>query len=208
MYPSQDLSIALIAGGRSSRFGSNKLLHPFRGRPVIQWVFEAAREVSDSIFLVSRVASAEVSALLPSVEVISDLEGFEGPLAGVAAALRHARRPRVLVVAADLPLLRGALLRALVEAAPDAAAAAPVIAGILQPLCAVYASSLAGLAEKLLAQGQGAVHTFFEAAGGLRLSPEQLGVSAEVSLALRGVNTRAELEAQEKARTPEEIPSA
>lgn len=208
MYPSSDLSIALIAGGRSSRFGSNKLLHPFREKPVIQWVFEAAREVSDSIFLVSRLESAEVRALLPSVVMIPDLAGYEGPLAGVAAALAHAKRPRVLIVAADLPLLRGALLRALVEAAPEASAAAPVIEGILQPLCAVYASSLAGMAAKLLAQGERAVHTFFDAAGGVRLRPEQLGTPAEVALALRGVNTRQELESQEKAATQEEIPDA
>jgi molybdopterin-guanine dinucleotide biosynthesis protein A len=206
LYPCPNTSIALIAGGRSSRFGSNKLLHPFRGKPVIQWVIEAAREVSDSLFLVSRLETTDLSVRFPFLGVIPDIEGYEGPLAGVAAALSYATRPRVLVLAADLPLLRGAMLRALLEAAPTAPAAAPMIEGILQPLCAVYDQALAGLAVRRLAQGQRAVHAFFEAAQGIRLAPEQLGPLGVVSLALRGVNTRQELAAQEKVTPQEEIP--
>jgi molybdopterin-guanine dinucleotide biosynthesis protein A len=193
----QDTTIALIAGGRSSRFGSNKLIHPFRGKPVIQWVVEAAQEISNAIFLVSRREQKEIRALFPSLTIVPDLEGYEGPLAGVAAALAHATRPRVLVLAADLPLIRGHMLSRLVEAAGQELAAAPVIDGILQPLCAVYSSGLAGLAAELLAQGKGAVHTFFEAAHGKRLDAEILGTPAEVLVALQGVNTRQELKDRE-----------
>jgi molybdopterin-guanine dinucleotide biosynthesis protein A len=193
----QDTTIALIAGGRSSRFGSNKLIHPFRGKPVIQWVFEAAQEISNAIFLVSRREQKEVRELFPSLAIVPDLEGYEGPLAGVAAALAYATRPKVLVLAADLPLIRGHMLSRLIEAAGQEKAAAPMMNGILQPLCAVYSSELAGLAAELLAQGQRAVHTFFEAAHGKRLDAEILGTPAEVLVALQGVNTRQELESSE-----------
>src|SRR5262245_5288894 len=96
-----DVSAAILIGGRSSRFGSNKLAHIFHGKPFLDWVIEAAQAVAGELVLVGR---AEEGA--SNVQVLSDLEGAQGPLAGLASALSWCKTKRLLVLAGDLPLLR------------------------------------------------------------------------------------------------------
>lgn len=65
----------------------------------------------------------------------------EGPLAGIATALRRLRVPRLLAVAADMPRIQPALLDRLIAAAeslPDAVAIVPRVRGFAEPLLAVY----------------------------------------------------------------------
>jgi molybdopterin-guanine dinucleotide biosynthesis protein A len=127
--------------------------------------------------------------------VVYDVEGAEGPLAGLTAALLSCKKERLLVLAGDLPLLRAPMISSLLSLSPEASAVAPQIDGRLQPLCAVYASSLGPLALSLLQSGERAALRLFEAAGGVIARPDQLGPEEDVITALRGVNTQEELAA-------------
>jgi molybdopterin-guanine dinucleotide biosynthesis protein A len=75
---------AIIAGGRSSRFGSDKALARLRGRTLIDQVSETLADQTAALIVVGREHAG-----LPS---ISDQPApGMGPLAGVAAALLEAQ---------------------------------------------------------------------------------------------------------------------
>lgn len=74
---------AIIAGGRSSRFGSDKALAPIDGRPMIDHVAEALRPWVDELAICGRKHGEDL--FLPDYPG----EGL-GPLAGFNAALRYA----------------------------------------------------------------------------------------------------------------------
>jgi molybdopterin-guanine dinucleotide biosynthesis protein A len=103
----------VLAGGRSSRFGRDKLLEPLDGRPLIEHALDAVRAVAtDVIVVTSPGASQPVPA---GVDVVPDTSAFEGPLAGLAtglAALDPAIEP-VVVVGGDMPTLVTAVLERL-----------------------------------------------------------------------------------------------
>lgn len=110
----------VLAGGRSSRFGRNKLTEPIDGRPLLDHAIAAVRVVATDIVV---VAAPAANLLVPAgVRVAHDPVAFQGPLAGLAAGLA-ALDPavdRVLVVAADMPSIVPAVLQRLLD---------PVVAG-------------------------------------------------------------------------------
>ena len=104
----------------------------------------------------SKMALQLSSAGIPTVH---DRHSEQGPLAGIAAALDslapEQARP-VLFLPVDLPLLPAEFLLWLWNRAltTDALATIPRIGGREQPLCAVYASTLAAPLGRALAGGE------------------------------------------------------
>lgn len=107
---------AVLCGGRSSRFGSDKALAPFRSSLVGARVVAALRGAGiDPVVAIGGTAGDSLG--LPTV---ADRWPGDGPLAALATALAWARRGWVLVVPCDLPLLETAHLeRLLIPGPPD-----------------------------------------------------------------------------------------
>jgi molybdopterin-guanine dinucleotide biosynthesis protein A len=155
----------VLAGGRSQRMGRDKAWQPIAGRPMIQWVLDAVRAVTQHQFVVVRRRGRYGELDVPLVE---DHFPGRGPLTGLHAGLKAAPTDLTLVVACDLPLVRPELLRLLIAHTGAAHAAVPYVAeklppptghfssareAGLQPLCATYRRACIGPLEKLLATG-------------------------------------------------------
>lgn len=101
---------AILAGGRSTRFGSDKAMAVLNGRALIDHVAGHLATVTARIVICGRD--------YPGILSIPDRPAPElGPLAGLNAALHYARAhgyTHVLSAPCDTPLLDPALLAALV----------------------------------------------------------------------------------------------
>ena len=105
----------VLAGGGSTRFGSDKLLVPYRGTPLLHRAIDRVGEVSDDVIVVMSPAAAD-PAVPRGARVVRD-ERRRRPLAGLHAGLLAAvRSDLAVVVAGDMPDLQASVLRALVEA--------------------------------------------------------------------------------------------
>jgi len=110
------IGAVVLAGGRSSRFGRDKLAEPIDGRPLLHHAIAAVGAVADEIVVVA--APGHDPALPAAVRLAHDTAAFEGPLAGLSAGL-EALDPdidRVVVVAGDMPSLQTAVLSRLIAA--------------------------------------------------------------------------------------------
>lgn len=107
---------AILAGGRSSRFGSDKALAAFDGRALIDHVADAVEPQVDALIVVGRTH--------PGLHAIPDRPAPDlGPLGGIAAALHHACAEgftHVLSVPCDTPFVPGDLRARLSAAGPAA----------------------------------------------------------------------------------------
>lgn len=105
---------AILAGGRSTRFGSDKALATLGGRALIDRVVDALAPQVDALVVVGRAH--------PGVASIADRPAPDlGPLGGIGAALHHAAThgfAQVLTVPCDAPLLPADLRRYLSAAGP------------------------------------------------------------------------------------------
>jgi len=116
----------VLAGGRSSRFGSDKLAAERDGVPLLHHAVLRLAEVADDVVVVL-APEASGAGLPPGVRVANDPTEGEGPLAGLHAGLLAAVRSDVaIVVAGDMPDVQTAvvreMLRVLEEAGVDAVA--------------------------------------------------------------------------------------
>jgi molybdopterin-guanine dinucleotide biosynthesis protein A len=106
--------VVILAGGRSSRFGRDKLAEPIGGRSLLGHAIDAVRPIATEIVV---VGAPDATPDVPDdVRVIHDPVAFEGPLAGARVGLAAARESTVVIVGGDMPDLVVAVLASMVEA--------------------------------------------------------------------------------------------
>ena len=96
----RSVSAIVLAGGRSSRFGRDKLAEAVGGRPLLDHAIEAVRPLASEVIVVRRPGDDSAP---PGTRVVHDPVAFEGPLVGLRAGLAEAQSDMVLVVAGDMP---------------------------------------------------------------------------------------------------------
>ena len=109
----------VLAGGRSSRFGSDKLAELIDGLPMLDRAVGAVQAVASDVVVV--VAPDAVRVVPVGARLIHDIDAFQGPLAGVAVGLA-ALEPdieRAIIVGGDMPFMVPPVLRVLIESLGD-----------------------------------------------------------------------------------------
>lgn len=110
-------SVLLLAGGRGQRMGGqDKGLVDWRGRPLIAWVHDLVRPLTDDL-IISCNRNPERYGKFADRLVEDEQSDFPGPLAGIRAGLHIARHSHLLVLPCDAPLLDRSLLDALLSEA-------------------------------------------------------------------------------------------
>lgn len=112
---------AVLAAGRSQRFGRSKLLEAVHGKPLVRHAAEIARTVcGDRSILVTGHESSAVTAAAgdaPQFVIVNDRheEGIGGSIALAARAVAHTA-DALLVLFADQPLVTARHVEALIAA--------------------------------------------------------------------------------------------
>ena len=162
----------VLVGGKSSRFGQDKALLEWRGRPLATHV---ARTVQSAAGSATFVGSIEKYQHLGYRVIPDPIDGF-GPLAGLLAALDDSTSEWNLVVACDMPYLTPAFLGFLLSEARESAADVllPVDAGGRpEPLCAVYSLGAGNAIRQAVDSGVHKMTRAFESLRIKQLLPEQ-----------------------------------
>ena len=144
------LTIAIQAGGKSSRMGTDKSFVPFLGRPMIEVVRERVAGLGDELIIVTNKPDDYAYLGLP---MFGDDYPDTGPLGGIYTAVNHARHDRTLVVACDMPWLNRPLLEYMAGLRQTADVVVPRWDKYPEPLHAIYSKEcLEPIREKLDAE--------------------------------------------------------
>lgn len=126
--------VVVLAGGESTRMGTNKLALESSGRTLLGHIVDRIDRTMNLVIVGSRQSG------LPGTWLDDEIPGG-GPVVGIATAITHIRNQwpdanSVVVLAGDAP--KGPLaIPALIAAASTAPSRCATVAG--NPLCAVYA---------------------------------------------------------------------
>jgi molybdopterin-guanine dinucleotide biosynthesis protein A len=159
MPPSSKRAAIILAGGESSRFGSNKALQLLAGKPLICHVAERLSQIADETLVVIgyREPRAGYEAVLPSsVRIMNDGQEGKTPLIGIVTGLQVVKSEHALICACDIPFVKEGVVELLFQRASGADAAIPRWnGGHIEPLEAVYrtASTLKATRETLTFSG-------------------------------------------------------
>ena len=102
--------LVVFAGGRSSRFGRDKCTYVHKGRRLIDYVIDAAKEVVEDVI----VAAGRNAHLYPGHKVVEDSPRFSGPLAAVDAVVQKVN-DTVLFAPCDIPYVQPAVFKELLR---------------------------------------------------------------------------------------------
>lgn len=187
------LSAFVLAGGKSTRMGTDKAFVVLRGRKLVERVLELARSVTSTVSIIGD--PVKFSSFAP---VIEDIFPGCGPLGGIHAALRASQTDLNLILAVDVPFVSAALLHYLVGralASPTALVTVPRTGRGWQPLCAIYRRTFRDLAEQSLRAGRYRIDALLDKKRTQVITGEELlaaGFSADL---FTNVNTPADLAA-------------
>lgn len=197
---STEVAAFILAGGKSTRMGTDKAFVMLDGRTLLERALEVARAVTSDVRIVGD--AAKFAAFGPVVE---DVFRGCGPLGGIHAALRASLAELNLMLAVDVPFVSPALLKYLIERARgerDAAATVARAGGGWQPLCAVYRREFADLAERALGAGRYKIDALFDATHVQVISEEELKAVSFSPTMFRNLNTPADLAEASEGRVP------
>lgn len=151
-----DISGFILAGGKSSRFGQDKVLLPWNGGTLLDHSIDRLSQVCATVQVCSsRELRSQVTDNTP-LPTIPDALPNAGPLAGIVSALENSPTEWNFFLAVDLPLVPVKLLQALALQLQNSTALAlvPQLDGLPQPLCALYHRSLAPGLRRALEGGK------------------------------------------------------
>lgn len=184
----------VLAGGRSSRFGRDKLAERIDGRTLLANAIDGVTPASTEILVIA--APGATLAVPARVTLIHDPVAFEGPLAGVAAGLRAARGSIVLVVGGDMPTLVGAVIESMLVAldAPGVDAVVLDHDGRARPLpLALRREPALAAADRLLADGERRLRALSEALVAIVIPEPTWRALDPYGMTVRDIDTPADL---------------
>ena len=146
-------SVVILAGGRSSRMGSDKALLKYGGKIALEYLVAQLKGLfGDIVISVNQNQNFVVAGCRMVVDELADF----GPLAGISAGLRAAKHETVFVVAVDSPIIDRSIFDQLLAAlTDDCIAVMPESNGRLEPLYAVYSKRALVVIDKLI---QSSIH--------------------------------------------------
>jgi len=131
----------VLAGGGSTRFGRDKALVEFAGKPMLARMIELMRNFAPDV----RIVAARGKYADFETEIVEDLWPGEGPLGGIVTALLNTKECETacewnVIISCDMPFLSADWMKFLAERAAESNAQVvlPHSEHGPEPLCACW----------------------------------------------------------------------
>jgi molybdopterin-guanine dinucleotide biosynthesis protein MobB len=184
-------SVILLAGGKSTRIGTEKSSLPFGEGSLLEYVTGKIKTLAKEVIIVGRPKVVPEGAIL-----VDDVFIDHGPLAGIHAGLAASTSPRALVHACDMPFVPASLLRHMdetVQSHTDIDAVVPFTGGNYEPTVAIYSKSCMEPIEAVLARhDRPRIIEFFPKVEVMSVSHETLGRFGDPKQMFYNINTKDE----------------
>lgn len=179
----------VLAGGLSRRFGEDKVYAKLKDKTLIEEVVERLRAARFEVIL-----SVSQSKTFPiRSAILQDPFPFQGPLQALYGALSQLNCERLLLVAADMPLIQPSVLEKLWEASEGFCLTLLEFEGKLFPLPGVYDKKILPWAKALLNEGKRDLKSLFTIEPRRVVTWREWRLLDPKALTLGNINTEAEL---------------
>jgi molybdopterin-guanine dinucleotide biosynthesis protein A len=185
----------VLCGGRSRRMGRPKAWLLFGGEVLLARVVRLLGEVVAPVVVVA-APGQDLPPLPAGVEIVRDPERDRGPLVGLVAGLEalRGRADAAYLSSCDVPFLRPAFVRLVIDLLGDHQACVPRVEGFLHPLAAVYRLEVAAAAARLLSEDRLRPTFLFDVVPTRVVSAEEVAAVDPSFESLRNLNTTEQYE--------------
>ncbi len=187
----KDLAVFVLAGGRSSRMGTDKAFLELQGKTLLARALELARTANPNVAIVGSASLYQGHG-----RVVEDVFPGHGPLSGIHAALCSTANALNLVLGVDLPFVEASFLKYLVLQASESGAVVtvPWAAAGFQPLCAVYHRHFRDVAQAAMERGENKIDVLFASVPTRAIDEAEMARFAFDPAMFQNLNTREDVE--------------
>jgi molybdopterin-guanine dinucleotide biosynthesis protein A len=192
MEPIKDKTGVILAGGQSSRFGSNKAFALWQGKYLIQHVRDTLAAVFSDLLLVTNTP-ADYEFL--DIPMTMDMFQSMGPLAGIHAGLHHTVKQWIFVIGCDMPAVTPELIIFLCGLAQeDYNAVIPWLKTGAEPLCGLYHKTALETIEMQLGKEKFQVQEMLEKLSVRKVKEQELQLVTEGLKVFSNINREQDLD--------------
>jgi len=107
MKAKNNISAFILCGGKSSRMQSEKGLVKYKNKAFIQWVIDAIKPITNTIFLVTDNPDYSVFGY----SIVADVHKDKGPIGGIYSALNRSETDSNIVLSCDVPIISTSVIQ-------------------------------------------------------------------------------------------------
>lgn len=115
MINKEHITGIILAGGKSSRMGTDKGFLMLNDKPFVQYSIEALKPLVSEIIIVSDDSNYDAFGL----KRVNDITKNAGPIVGICSGLEASSTDYNLILSCDIPLINSEILKKLIAAADD-----------------------------------------------------------------------------------------
>ena len=152
----------VLAGGKSLRFGNDKVSEAIGSKNLLQQVIASLRFLGGEIIVVTS-NEHPISELIdhPKPRILTDILPGKGPLSGIYTGLAASTTEYNLVVASDMPFLNEALLRYQIKISEGYDITVPRVGKLVEPLHAIYARNCLDPMSEMMKEDRLSIYQMF-----------------------------------------------
>lgn len=190
-----NVSCIVLAGGKSTRLGRNKLAENIGNRSLLERVVSKLTIFNEEIIVVTAKDSSIPQLNNDSkLKIVNDIYPGKGSLGGLYTGLVSSMNLYNLVVACDMPFLNIDLLQYMVSLSGDYDAVLPrVNKSVLEPLHAVYSRNCISPLEALIKENKLSILELFPMIRVRYLDDEEIDWFDPQHRSFFNINTEADL---------------
>ncbi|HEY3372200.1 MAG TPA: molybdenum cofactor guanylyltransferase [Prolixibacteraceae bacterium] len=137
----------VLAGGRSSRMGTDKSMIRLNDKPLIQYTIDALKPLCSKVVISSNSSIYDFTGC----EVWADELPDRAPMIGIYSCLRRSETEVNILLSCDMPLMNTELLAYLLDQSDKHDITVPVHEGnFIEPLCGIYKKSSIGILKEFI----------------------------------------------------------
>ena len=197
-----ETSSIVLAGGKSLRLGSDKVLETIGKRSLLQLVVSRVTSLSQEVIIVTAgEQNISKSVDCSKLKVVTDIYPDKGPLGGIYTGLAASASFYNLVIASDMPFLNQDLLRYMIQLSVDFDLVVPRVGNLVEPLHAVYTKKCSAPIEQMVKQNRLMINQLFPLVKTRYVKASEIEKFDPRHLSFFNINTKADLKkARELAR--------
>lgn len=140
----------VLAGGRSSRMGSDKSLMKLKDKALIEYAIDALKPICSKVVISSNNFVYEFTGC----EVWPDELPDRASMVGIYSCLKRSETDVNIILSCDMPLMSAAMFEYLLENSANHDITVPVHGNhFIEPLCGIYKRSSIGILKEFIDQG-------------------------------------------------------
>ncbi|ULC58496.1 molybdenum cofactor guanylyltransferase [Flaviramulus sp. BrNp1-15] len=151
MIDKKDITGIILAGGKSSRMGTDKGFLKLNKKHFVQYSIEALQPLVSDIIIVSDNSDYDAFGY----KRVNDIVKHAGPVSGIYSGLEASKTEYNLVLSCDIPLINSKLLQTLIKGIDSSSDVIQIESnGKTMPLIALYKKQCKDTFYKLLESGE------------------------------------------------------